>query len=86
MNKTILVIISLALVWHLSIILIKRFIISRGKGPSLGRLLRLIELELVRELHSRTKELSKENLRGYSRRDLLEETKNWIKRIEDYYE
>jgi len=53
-------IVSIAAAWHLGIIGLTRIIIDRRRGPSLKRLLRLIEIDLIRKLKDEIEKLPPE--------------------------
>ncbi|KXB01328.1 hypothetical protein AKJ43_03475 [candidate division MSBL1 archaeon SCGC-AAA261D19] len=84
MSATILVVVTIALGWHLGIIWLERSFRSHWKECPLERLLRSAELDLLGMLRS---ELSHIVQTGGSHKEYyrfrLREANSWLKRIED---
>lgn len=72
--------------WHLATAATLKFVQSRRKEMNFGRLLKLIELDLVRNLLRILKLLPLKERRKQPYRGLLRDTKHWIERIRNSHE
>lgn len=76
-------IVSIAAAWHLGIIGLTRVFISRRSGPSLKRLVRLIEIGLIRKLKGEIETLPSEKRESPRFEAWLKEADAQLQRLEE---